>query len=135
MLWRNHEDAQTKQEWKQLIVLQSLREKSLEEIHVGVMGGHLGDDNTLQKLKKRLYGPEHFQDVKTPWQARSICASRKTPALKNCAPLQPVSTGSLIQAIAINIMGPLPESKQRISYVADYFTTWMEALPKHNQEG
>ena len=135
MLWRNYKDAQTKQEWKQLIDLHSLREKSSEKIHAGIRGGHLGDDNTLQELKKRFYGPGHFQDRKTLCQACLVCASGKTRALKNCAPLQPVSTGSPIQVIAIDIMGPLPESMQRISYVADYFTTWMEVLPKHNQEG
>ena len=42
-----------------------------------------------------------------------------------------------MQVIAIDIMGPLPESKQRNAYIvviADYFTKWIETLPIHNQE-
>ena len=137
MLWRNYEDVQTKQEWKQLIVPQSSREEILEEIHAGVKGGHLGEDKTLQQLKKRFYWPGHSQDVKMWCQTCSTCASRKTPAPKNCAPLQTVTTGSPMQVIAIDIMGPLPESTHKNSYIvviADYFTKWVEALPIHNQE-
>ena len=36
-----------------------------------------------------------------------------------------------MQIIAIDIMGPLPESKQKNSYIlvmADYFTKWIEVF-------
>ena len=137
VLWRTYENVQTKQEWKQLIVPQPLREEILEEIHAGVMGGHLGEDKTLQQLKKRFYWPGHSQDVKTWCQTCATCASRKTPAPRNCAPLQTVTVGSPMQIIAVDIMGPLPESKQMNSYVlvmADYFTKWIEVFAIHDQE-
>ena len=45
--------------------------------------------------------------------------------------------GTLIQAIAVDIIGPLPDSSNKNSYilvVADHFTQWMEAYAIHNQE-
>ena len=42
-----------------------------------------------------------------------------------------------MQIIAIDIVGPLPESNAGNSYilvVGDYFTHWMEAFPIPNQE-
>lgn len=42
-----------------------------------------------------------------------------------------------MQLVAVDIMGPFPESKEGTSYimvVADYFTRWMEAYPIPNQE-
>ena len=88
MLWRNYEDALTKQEWKQLSVPQSLREEILEEIHAGVTGGHLGEVKTLQQLKKRFYWPGNSLDVKMWCKTCATCASRKTPAPKSHAPFK-----------------------------------------------
>ena len=42
-----------------------------------------------------------------------------------------------MQVIAVDILGPLPESESGNSYVlvaGDYFTRWMEAYPIRNQE-
>ena len=42
-----------------------------------------------------------------------------------------------MQIIAVDIMGPLPESKQMNSYMlvmADYFTKWIEVFAIHDQE-
>ena len=137
ILWRRYNDLETKQEWRQLVVPQSLREEVMEELHAGVMGGHLGESKTLQQLKRRFYWPGHSLDVKIWCQTCSICASRKTATPKNCAPLQTIKAGSPMQVIAVDIMGPLPESSNKNSYilvVGDYFTRWMEAYAIHDQE-
>ena len=137
ILWRRYEDLETKQEWKQLVLPQCLREEVMEEIHAGVMGGYVGESKTLQQLKRRFYWPGHSRDVKTWCQTCSSCASRKTQAPKNCAPLQTIKAGSPMQIIAVDIMGPLPESSNKnscILVVADYFTRWMNAVAIHDQE-
>ena len=137
ILWRRYDDLETKQEWRQLVVPQSLREEVMEELHAGVMGGHLGESKTLQQLKRRFYWPGHSLDVKIWCQTCSICASRKTATPKNCAPLQTIKAGSPMQVIAVDIMGPLPESSNKNSYilvVGDYFTRWMEAYAIYDQE-
>ena len=100
------------------------------------MGGHVGESKTLQQVKRRFYWPGHSLDVKTWCQTCSVCASRKTSAPKNCAPLQTIKAGSPMKVIAVDIMGPLPESSNKNSYilvVGDYFTRWMEAYPIKDQ--
>ena len=119
------------------MVPQSLREEVMQELHAGVMGGHAGESKTLQQLKCRFYWPGCSLDVKDWCQTCSVCASRKTNTPKNCAPLQTIKAGSPMQVIAVNTMGPLPESSNNNSYilvVADYFTRWIEAYAIHNQE-
>lgn len=46
-------------------------------------------------------------------------------------------TGSPLERIATDIMGPLPETERGNKYilvVADYFTKWTEAYPLKNME-
>ena len=67
----------------------------------------------------------------------SVCASRKTLAPKPRASLKSVRVGSPMQLVAVDILGPLPESRTGNSYVlvaADYFTRWVEAYPIPNQQ-
>ena len=119
------------------MVPQILREEVMGELHGGVMSGHLGESKTLQQLKRRFYWPGHSLDIKTWCQTCSTCASRKTATPKNCAPLQTIKAGSPMQVIAVDIMGPLPESNNKNSYilvVGDYFTRWMAAFAIHDQE-
>ena len=87
VLWRRYEDLETKQEWRQLVVPQPLCEEVIQELHAGVMGGHVGESKALQQLKRRFYWPGHSLDVKKWCQTCATCASRKATAPKNRAPL------------------------------------------------
>ena len=52
-------------------------------------------------------------------------------------PLQSIKVGSPMQIVAVDIVGPFPESCLGNSYIlviGDYFTCWMEAFPIPNQE-
>ena len=56
---------------------------------------------------------------------------------KNRAALQTVQAGSPMQIVAVDIMGPLPETKDGNRYVlvaSDYFTRWVEVYAIPNQE-
>ena len=61
----------------------------------------------------------------------------KTPAPRRRAPLGTIKAGYPMQIIAVDILGPLPESTNGNSYilvVGDYFTRWMDAYAIRNQE-
>ena len=121
----------------QTIVPEALRKEVLADLHEGALGGHLGADKTLARLKERFYWPGHFNDVRDWCRNCSTCASRKSPVPKGRAPLKSVETGYPMQLVAMDIVGPFPESpagNTHILVVADYFTRWTEAYPIPNQE-
>ena len=120
-----------------LVVPKALRNDILEELHAGVICGHLGEEKTLNKLKERFYWPGQYNDVHAWCRTCSTCAARKTPAPRPRAPLQSVKAGFPMQIVAVDILGPLPESPAGNEYIlvaGDYFTRWMEAYPIPNQE-
>ena len=137
LLWRMFHDSSTDMTHHQLVLPRSLRDKVLEDVHQGAMGGHLGYEKTLAKVKERFYWPGHSTDVKTWCQCCPACTTRKTPAPRNRAPLQSVKVGYPMQMVAVDILGPLLESDTGNSYIlvaTDYFTRWVEAYPIPNQE-
>ena len=92
------------------MVPQTLRDEVMEELLGGVMSGHLEESKTLEQFKRRFDWPGHSFDVKNCCQTCSTCTSCKIAMPENCAPLQTIKAGSPMQVIAVNIMGPLPES-------------------------
>ena len=121
----------------QLVVPASLRDSILRDLHEGVMGGHLGEEKTMNRVKERFYWPGYNKDVVDWVNTCGRCTVRKAPVPKNRAPLQSIKVGAPMQLVAVDILGPLPKTKSGNSYVltvGDYFTRWMEAYPLPNQE-
>ena len=97
----------------------------------------MGEEKTLNRLRERFYWPGHREDVHKWCQQCPQCAQRKTPAPKNKVKLTCIHPGYPLQLVAMDILGPLPESSHKNSYVlvvSDYFTRWTEAYALPNQE-
>ena len=106
-------------------------------MHEGVTGGHLGKDKTLYRLKERFYWPGHYKDVQEFCLTCAVCATRKSATTGQKAPLGTITAGYPSQIMAVDLVGPLPESEKGNLYimvVGDYYTRWMEAIPIPNQE-
>ena len=59
------------------------------------------------------------------------------PRKKNRAPMKTYNVGAPMEIVALDVLGPLPESEQgnrHILVIADYFTKWTESHPMPNQE-
>ena len=137
MLVRDFEDNQGHTSWTQLLLPKSLTEEVMQELHAGATEGHLGEEKTLLKIKERFYWPGMQQDVHNWCQTCATCATRKTAPKKNIGPLETIETGFPMQVVAVDILGPLPESTAGNCYVlvaADYFTKWVETYAIPNQE-
>lgn len=79
VLWRIFESESGSSQHLQLIVLCSLCEDILQELHAGVSGAHLGKEKTIEHLRERLYWRN---DVHNWCEICPTCATRKTPALR-----------------------------------------------------
>ena len=137
MLCRKFESADGSSSVIQMVIPSALREEVLSELHEGTLGGHFGIDKTLARLKERYYWPGHYNDVRDWCKNCAICASRKNPTPRARAPLKNVITGYPMQLVAMDIVGPFPESPAGNTYIlviADYFTRWTEAYALPNQE-
>ena len=76
-----------KGKWFQLVVPQAVRNEVFGVLHNGITGGHLGENKTLGKMKERFYWPGYTEDAHNWCQTCTVCAARKSPALRNRAKL------------------------------------------------
>lgn len=98
------------------------------------MSCHLGEEKTLSCLKE---WSGHWNDIQQWVRTCEAYLTRKSAAPKQRAPLQNIKARSPMQVVAVDILGPLPESDAGNSYilvVGDYFTRWVKAYPIPNQE-
>ncbi|KAK9972385.1 hypothetical protein ABG768_025692 [Culter alburnus] len=95
-------------------------------LHNVPTGGHLGVQKLQGKVRDRFYWPGWYKGTER-W-------------CKECAPCAPLvsSVASYpYERIALDIVGPLPETNHRNKYIlviGDYFSKWTEAFPLPNQE-
>ena len=106
LLYRHFVNAETGDGHLQLVVPSVYRNEILQELHSGIVGGHLGQDKTLSCLKERFYWPGHWSDVNQWCRTCATCASRKIPTPKLKAHLNPVKAGYPMQIVATDILGP-----------------------------
>ena len=117
---------------KQLVAPEGVRREVLESLHNKPSGGHLGRNKTIDRVRYRFYWPRYKDDVKRWCQACDTCAQTKPGPRRKRARLGHVPVGAPLERIAIDIMGPLPETEKGYQYImviGDYFTKWVEAYP------
>ncbi len=114
-----------------------MQKEILKQSHDGRTGGHLGQKRTLSKFQRKFYWVGYRRTVDVWVNGCQSCQARKAPKKKFRALLQLALTGAPFERIALDIMGPLPESKNGNKYILvimDYFTRWSEAYALPNQQ-
>ena len=113
----------------------SLRKKIISQCHDGKTSGHFYYWKTLQAVRRRFFWSSVCRDVQMYCRACTVCATRKNAGRKQRAAMRRYDAGFPMEEIAIDLMGPFPESKQGNKYVlvvVDAFSKWMEAYPIPN---
>lgn len=137
LLKRIVESADGTEAKRQLLVPKTCVPEILRQLHDGTSGGHLGVKKTLQKVRERFYWVSCSDDVRDWCRRCATCAASNGPQRKRRAGMQQYIVGSPFERIAVDVLGPLPESeagKKYIFVVMDYFTKWVEAYAVANQE-
>ncbi len=88
-------------------------EEIIRQIHGGDTGGHLGAKKTVHKMKEQYYWPGHWNYVKLFCKTCTACNTQKGTTARPCVPLQSVQAGYPMQLVAMDIVGPFPESESR----------------------
>ena len=114
----------------QLVVPENLRDRVLNASHTSVLSGHWGLKKTLSKLQRSFYWLNMRETVRIFLSNCVTCGARKRPTSKPRAPLGEYTSGSPMDRVAMDIMGPFPTSSKGNRYVlviGDTFTKWIEA--------
>jgi hypothetical protein len=119
----------------QLVVPGPLRDTLLEQYHTTKYGGHLGLDKVLSKMQRKFYWSSMYLDTKEFINRCVQCARfRYGPNLR--AKLQPIQAIAPFHMLGVDVIGPLPKSKNGNQYIVcfmDYFTKWPEAFATKDQ--
>lgn len=135
MLYRKWEEGQ--KPLYQLIIPDSKKEEIMKFYHDVPTAAHLGVEKTVQKVKESFYWPGMKDFIQNYCRQCDLCFARKPKSRKEKAPLGSYLVGEPMERIAIDILGPLPITKNRnrfILVITDMFTKWTEAVAIPTQE-
>jgi len=113
LLYRIYKEPKQNQHWFQLIVPQEHRNKILAALHERVVGGHLGQEKTFSRVKEWFYWPGYWTDTCKWCQTCASCATRKPTSISKRAPLGTLAASNPTEIIAMDIVGPFPESDNK----------------------
>ena len=98
---------------KQLILQQGV----LQKLHDAHIAGHLGTAKTLLgRVRQIFYWVQCWKDVQEWCCNCDLCAQKKGPQKKIKAPMGKYNVGSLMERIAIDVLGPLPLTVRKQVY-------------------
>ncbi len=104
----------------------------LKLFHEGAVTAHMASDRMYAMLRKRFHWIKMHEDTVNYCRACLKCNQFKTNKQTQNGLLIPISTTKPLEIIAIDLIGPLPETEDGNLYALvciDLFTSWVEAIP------
>lgn len=106
------------------------RPNVLSACHDSPFAGHLGIHRTYARVRADYFWPNMRRDVEQFLRSCRECNARKDGPHGNAGLLKSIPVGGPGQLVAMDFLGPLPESNRGNKYIlvfADHFTKWPEA--------
>ena len=106
------------------------------QLHDNKTAAHLGEKKTISKVSQRFYWPGIKVFIKWWVSTCLVCQRFKNPNRKARGVLQQYRVGVKFERIAMDLIGPLPETDTGHVYIlviCDYFTKFVEAVALPNK--
>ena len=131
--------------FKRVVVPMSMRSEIFKAFHGTKLVGHYGIEKVLLTMKQKYYWPGMANDIENWSKACESCTRNKDKSDIGRIPLKKELHGERWSRIAMDVIGPFPESEDRGNgrgrnnyclVVVDFFTKWAEgyALVDHTAE-
>ena len=130
LLYIKVKDPVTNSNVPRLVAPEGVRTRIMKSLHDGRTSGHLGRRRTIERVKQHVYWPGMAEDIASWVRQCDLCARRKPGPGKAKYPMGHKNVGLPFERVAIDIMGPLPQSHDGYSYimvVECYYSKWVEA--------
>jgi hypothetical protein len=113
-------------------LLRVIRTHEMEAIlymmHNDPTAGHFATDIMFDKIRKRYYWPQMYENIRAYVKSCDKCQRRGKPSKHE--DLHPITIQAPFYQIGIDFVGPLPitdKGNKHIIVAIDYFTKWPEA--------
>ena len=117
---------------KQLAVPHSLRNDVLLAYHDALLAGHQGIKRTYHAIRLKYFWVGMYEQIWYYVKSCETCARAKRDKHHRDAPLKPLPVEDVFSRIHMDILGPLPKTKNGYRYIlliVDSFSKWCEAFP------
>ena len=119
---------------KVLVVPEKYRDRVMKMAHESIVSGHLGINNTINKIQSQFYWPGLNGDVTRFCRSCDICQKTIDKGRITKVPLGRMPVMEVpFQRIAIDLIGPLNPPTERghryILTIVDFATRYPEAIP------
>lgn len=117
----------------QVVLPAQFRRLVYKELHENM--GHLGSERVVSLARDRFYWPHMQNDIEHYISNVCQCIKRKTPTLKQRAPLEPITSTAPFELISIDFLH-LEKSSNGCEYIlviVDHFTRYAQAYGTRNK--
>ena len=116
----------------QIVLPLLLRHRVLRLAHYHPLAGHPGQTRLLKRLRRTYYWPQMSADAATTVRECISCAKNRVRLLRQAGAMKLFQAVRPLEDLAIDILGPLPKSKQGYSFIlviTDRFSKLTQAVP------
>ena len=100
-------------------------------------GGHFGVTKTFGAIRLKYWWPKMYQMIHDYVQNCDVCQRIKVDRHRHPVPLNPLPVEEVFSRLHIDILGPLPKTKEGYQYclvIVDSFSKWCESFAMRTQE-
>ena len=118
--------------YERIMVPDSLKEQVMRRMHDDAISGHLGTDNTHEKIQTRFYWPRMYKEIGIYCQSCHTCQTKRYENQKPMGLMRPRNKALPWEKVSVDIIGPFPLTRLKNKYalvIVDLFSGWPEVFP------